>query len=1021
MADWRINGAIVILAFLYVSVQFSWIVLTVTLCTVGMACGVALGLLNGPPEVVRRRRTYPVATSGDKAHAAIVRVKQYPSPVTVPLLFSRTLDSRLQEILDMTFQHHVSPFYRRFGEDSEQFYRCLQPEMWTVLAALRDRVVKMDMLQLMSQDMVQIVMDFFQYQRQFISHPSGADGAGEVDPSSLPTFEPDLERFPYLASPEAERDFLQQVCDVVFCATLPRNVLNCSAVRCLMREFVVSYLILPSIERLCDPDFINQHLLLYLEQKEKGAKKAKTKYAKAATYESFMKYLQNCKNIDELQHTKELILMDIIQARAVLKMKNDRVQTGSLRGPDIPIPAEKAEKLRSRKNLPAYINQLTNARAVCEKQLRKLGGPDYVSTAHMYPSASSTSASSRVSFDHLMASQELRSVFGKFLATLSAAHLLECWERIEAIRELGSDEQADALRTLHETFLAPCAPKYVDADPQLVVGCRGSFSNGDATSECLGAAVEVQKQLRLQLHAQFYNSFLTSPVYLESKKAVPSTAPSDEQQGSLLQEGPHRSADSSVYFEQGLPKEGRHEKRLRGLRQDLADTMSSLKDIPSSAVSPAAAQRKQALEKKQKLIVSELHELENYMERTEDWFGAMGEWCVHVSGVDISSEGGANDPPFMLIVGQPMAALKAEDTDHSSESFEHLPSVLASPDDVQLSISSELNGGPLLHHSSGKKSHTIGAVDSDASNSERLSPTSEIFEGSSNLHETFRDGWVVQRRLSEFKSLHAKLSQIDSSLSLPFPPRPKFSLPLLAASPTVPVSEWQRYCSQLSEYLGHVLGSETLQGCEEVFLFLSPPYQMVLKADVSEEAVKKSSILPSYLKELLTSTKVESLVDPLFSLLVEIFELGDWKMLFRKRLMDLMQFAFGADFERQVQETIAWYVSEPMLICYLEGTRDSLWPNGAPQLDTSTRSSEEKQTTKEMARVKLLKNPPVLLQSILGSKNCQIGLEKIFQAFQNPKANKQLFYAMLEVLLRAIVPELEDVEQDFDAATDTLH
>ena len=1016
MADWRINAAIVILAFLYVSVQFSWFVLTFTLIFVGLACGVALGLLNGPPGGVRRRGTYTLATTGDKTHAAIVQVKQYPSPTMVPLLFSRTLDSRLQEILDMTFKHHISPFYRQFGKDSEKYYRSFQPEMWTVLAALRDRIVKINMLQLMSQDSVQTMMDYFQYQRQFISHPSGVLETGEPDPSSLPMFEPDLEMFPYLASPEAERDFLQKVCDVVFCATLPRNVLNCSGVRCLVREFVVSHLLLPTVERLCDPDFVNQYLLLYLEQKEKGAKKAKTKYAKAATYESFMKYLQNCKSIDELQHTRELILIDIIQARAVVKMKSERVQTGSLRGPDIPIPAEKAEKLRSR-NLQAYINQLTNARTACEKQLRKLGGPDYVSTAHAYPSTSSTSVSSRVSFDHIMASQELRSIFNKFLKTLSAAHLLECWERIEAIRELCSEEHKDALEALHDTYLAPWAPKYVDADPKLVAGCKPRISNGDAGLECLVAAVEVQKQLRLQLHAQFYNSFLTSPEYLEFRKASPQSVTSDEQQGSSLPEGPHRSSDSPVFFEQTLPEEGRHEKRLRGLRQDLADTMSSLKDIPLSEVSPAAAQRKQALERKQKLIVSELHELENYMERTEDWFGAMGEWCVHVSAVDISSEGGTSDPAFMLIVGQSMAALKAEDVHHFDEAFEHIPSVIASTDGAQLSINSELDGGPSPHD---ERSRSNSAVDSDTSTSESAFPTSEGFEGASIAHESFRDGWVVQRKLSEFKSLHAKLSQIDSSLSLPLPLRPKFSLPRLASSPTVPIGEWQKYCSQLSEYLGHVLGREVLQSCEEVFLFLSPPYQMVMKADASEEAVKKTSILPSSLKELLTNTKVESLVDPLFSLLVEIFELGEWKMLFRKQLMDLMQFAFGVDFDRQVQETIAWYVSEPMLICYLEGARDILWPNGAPRVNTAPRTAEEKQATKERAREKLLKNPPVLLQSIVGSKNCQIGLEKIFMSFQNPKANKQLFYAMLEVLLRAVVPELEDMAE-FTDSPDTVH
>ena len=151
-----------------------------------------------------------------------------------------------------------------------------------------------------------------------------------------------------------------------------------------------------------------------------------------------------------------------------------------------------------------------------------------------------------------------------------------------------------------------------------------------------------------------------------------------------------------------------------------------------------------------------------------------------MAAVDISGEGGSTDPPFMLMVGQSMSALKDEDVHSAQDEFEQLS--MPSREDVEVSSDSE--SAPLLGDGSGMKSHRV-KVDPDASNSEGLSLTSEISEEVTIAHDSYRDGWVVQRKLSEFKALHAKLSQIDPNLSLPISPRPKFSFPLLAASPKV--------------------------------------------------------------------------------------------------------------------------------------------------------------------------------------------------------------------------------------------
>ena len=128
--------------------------------------------------------------------------------------------------------------------------------------------------------------------------------------------------------------------------------------------------------------------------------------------------------------------------------------------------------------------------------------------------------------------------------------------------------------------------------------------------------------------------------------------------------------------------------------------------------------------------------------------------------------------------------------------------------------------------------------------------------------------------------------------------------------------------------------------------------------------------------------------------------------------MELVQLTFGKSIDRELQEFTSWVVSEPMLIFYLETFRNAMWPNGNLAPPAPTRSDEQKYHTKEEARKLFLKNSPQALQTVLGQRNCQIGYQKIFNALQDPRANKQLFYSLFEILLYALVPELDSIEID---------
>ena len=263
-------------------------------------------------------------------------------------------------------------------------------------------------------------------------------------------------------------------------------------------------------------------------------------------------------------------------------------------------------------------------------------------------------------------------------------------------------------------------------------------------------------------------------------------------------------------------------------------------------------------------------------------------------------------------------------------------------------------------------------------------------------------GWVIGRHLSEFQELHTKIRQVWPNLQ--FPPIPKktmFSLQRREAEKKY----WDKYCQVLQVYLTKIIHDPKLQESEVVFNFLSPA-----SADLCQSGVFKDV---RQNKSLFRDTKTdEHILDHVSSLISEVFDLQERSRVLRRQLYELVQLTFGRSIEGELQDFMKWVVSEPMLVYYIETFQESLWPDGQPAPPAPLRSDEQKEETKEDAQQRFMKCAPLTLQTILGQRNCQIGFLKMFSAFQDPRANKQLFYSYFELLLYAIVPELEKVEVD---------
>ena len=74
--------------------------------------------------------------------------------------------------------------------------------------------------------------------------------------------------------------------------------------------------------------------------------------------------------------------------------------------------------------------------------------------------------------------------------------------------------------------------------------------------------------------------------------------------------------------------------------------------------------------------------------------------------------------------------------------------------------------------------------------------------------------------------------------------------------------------------------------------------------------------------------KKDSIAQPMYTLIGEIFELkGVFKVL-RKTLITFVQVTFGGTINRHLREFVAWLVSEPMLLYYIDNFKQSWWPKG---------------------------------------------------------------------------------------------
>ena len=380
-------------------------------------------------------------------------------------------------------------------------------------------------------------------------------------------------------------------------------------------------------------------------------------------------------------------------------------------------------------------------------------------------------------------------------------------------------------------------------------------------------------------------------------------------------------------------------------------------------------------------------------------------------------ESESQDPPHMSPTGRRKTASKADELKALQEELRRLEH-------------HEERTHEWMSHIQQWDAHVEGVQQDDNNSQESLAIISV------NRIDQKGQGWIVTRTHSEFVTLHNQLRQCCDWL----PTKPPWKLPSAkigffgVSLRKNNAAETERQRSQLGDYLKSVLKDEKLCFSEELFRFLSLSDNMVhsavspqkaspAQADQANSLGRPNSVSrlssvgsdralsPSMLDD---DSKSDSIAEPLYALVSEVFVLkGAFKWV-RRQFVNFVQLAYGRTINGYVKEVFESHFTEEQMVEYLTTFRDTMFPDD--YVEEEPRTFSEMVQCQSEAKKRLLANLPDLLTSFVGQDNARQGAELVFEVLQTTHKNKHLFYMLLEKVLEQVLKD----EMDWRDRSDEL-
>ncbi|XP_058038725.1 sorting nexin-13 [Ahaetulla prasina] len=371
-------------------------------------------------------------------------------------------------------------------------------------------------------------------QQQFASYCTKTNGAEDLVDTF---FEVEVEmeeticRDLVCTSPKDEEGFLRDLCEVLLYLLLPPGDFQNKIMRYFVREILSQGILLPLINQLSDPDYINQHFIWMIRDS-------------ICNYEAFMNIVKVSDKIGELEAVRDKATEELQYLRSL-----------DTAGDDI-------------NHIKNQINSLLFVKKVCDSRILRLQSGKEIDTVKL---AANFGKLCTVPLDNILVNNVALQFFMDYMQQMGGQAHLFFWITVEGYRvtaqkqlEVLLNHQKDGmhqttqtkglLRTaavgIYEQYLSEKASPRINIDDPLVVKLEEKLNNEDPTPEIFDQIQRKVYELMLQ-DERFYPSFKQHALYVRMLAELdmlkdPSFRGSDDGEGESFNGSPTGSINLSL-------------------------------------------------------------------------------------------------------------------------------------------------------------------------------------------------------------------------------------------------------------------------------------------------------------------------------------------------------------------------------------------------------------------------------------------------------------------------------------------
>ncbi|XP_068189394.1 sorting nexin-13 isoform X1 [Antennarius striatus] len=505
----------------------------------GFAVTLLYGKINSEKHLEKSEHSYlPPTQIGIVKTLDEMRQEVKPPKIDRRLTGSSFIDEPLQQVIQFALRDYIQYWYYTLSED-ESFLMEIRQTLQNALVQFSTRSKEVDWQPYFT---TRLVDDFATHLRVFRKAQDRLtdreDKQRDITEELVESFfeaEVEMERKicrdVVCTSHKDEEGFLRDLCELLLYLLLPPGDFHNKNMRYFLREVLARGVLLPLINQLSDPDYINQFVIWMIHDS-------------SCNYEAFMNILKLTDKPAELEAVKDKVLEELQYLRSL-----------DTAGDDINV-------------IKNQINSLMFVKKVCETRIQRLQSGKEVDALKL---AANFGKLCVIPLDHILIHNIALQFFMDYMQAAGAQAELFFWltvegyrvtaqQQLEAMQDWQKDgrKQPNATKGLlkaaalgvFEQYLSDKASPRVQVDELSVIKLGEKLQKDDPTPEIFD---EIQRNVydMMLRDERYYPSFKQSPLYVRMLAELdmlkePSFRGSDDGDGESFNGSPTGSINLSL-------------------------------------------------------------------------------------------------------------------------------------------------------------------------------------------------------------------------------------------------------------------------------------------------------------------------------------------------------------------------------------------------------------------------------------------------------------------------------------------